>query len=369
MNLHQITLHKLSMRLKHPFHTSFGTIQDKEVFLIDVMDMDGRHGFGETVAFSSPWYTEETVETNFHVMRDFLIPLLREHPIAHPDEVAALFSVIRRNSMAKAALETAIWDLYAKQKEQTLTTTIGGTKAQIDVGISIGMQSTSEALIDKIHAALEQGFKRVKLKIKPGHDIELLRQVRQHFPELPLMADANSAYTLRDLATLKQLDEFKLMMIEQPLAHDDIVDHATLQREINTPICLDESICSYDDVRHAITLNSCQVINIKLGRVGGLYEAKRIHDLCAEHGLSVWCGGMLEAGVGRAHNIALSALPHFNLPGDTAGSSHYWEQDIISPKVIVHNGYITVPQTSGIGYEIDWDAVKSYRTAQWTYTI
>lgn len=355
-----INLHKLAMTLKSPFSTSFGTLQDKDFFIIEVIDEEGNRGYGESVAFLTPWYTEETVKTTEHMIEDFLIDILRKNAVKHPDEVNGLFAPIKGNRMAKAAVEGAVWDLYAKQRKMTLAEALGGVKTEIDVGISIGIQPTIEDLIKTIQHHLEQGYKRVKLKIKPGLDIQLLKEVRKAFPDTPLMADANSAYTLGDIDLLKRMDEFNLMMIEQPLAHDDIIDHATLQAEINTPICLDESIHSYEDARKAIELGSCRVINIKIGRVGGLTEAKKIHDLCQKHQIAVWCGGMLEAGVGRAHNIALTTLPQFNLPGDTAGSAHYWEEDIITPEVTVHNGIIHVPSKPGIGYNINWNTMKHH---------
>ncbi|MBY7142768.1 o-succinylbenzoate synthase [Virgibacillus sp. NKC19-3] len=348
------------MRLNNPFTTSFGTIQDKEFFIIEAIDNKGTSGFGESVAFTSPWYTEETVETTRHMIEDFLIKILQENEINHPDEVTDLFAVIKRNNMAKAAIEGAIWDLYAKRNNISLTQALGGKKSQIDVGISIGIQASTQDLIDKIDYYLQEGYKRIKLKIKPGYDIEVLRNVRKTFPDAPIMADANSAYTLDDINILKQLDEFELMMIEQPLAHDDIINHAKLQPAIKTPICLDESIHSLDDAKKAIELESCRIMNIKIGRVGGLTEARRIHDYCQEHNIEVWCGGMLEAGVGRGHNIALSTLPQFMVPGDTAGSALYWQQDIIKPEVIVKNGMINVPDKPGIGYEVDPNQLERF---------
>src|SRR5699024_9870823 len=247
-----------------------------------------------------------------------------------------------------------------KQKKIPLAKALGGKKSEIEVGISIGIQPTIQELIQTIHTHLEQGFKRIKLKIKPGLDVELLKEVRKHFPDTPIMADANSAYTLNDIDLLKKLDPFNLMMIEQPLAHDDIIDHATLQSAIETPICLDESIHFLDDARQAIQLGSCKIINVKIGRVGGLSEAKRIHDYCLQHNIAIWCGGMLEAGVGRAHNIALSTLPQFNLPGDTAGSTRYWQEDIIDPEVVVENGIIRVPDKPGIGYDVSKEIMKKF---------
>jgi o-succinylbenzoate synthase len=360
IQIKEIILHKLMMRLKAPFSTSFGTFQDKEFFVIEAIGESGLIGWGESVAFSSPWYTEETVKTNEHMMEDFLIPLLLEKPVNHPDEVSERFQPIRRNNMAKAALEGAVWDLYSKQLGIPLAKALGGTKKEIDVGISIGIQDSMGDLVQLIEGYVEEGYKRVKVKIKPGWDVEVIKELRQYFPNLPLMADANSAYTLKDIELLKQLDEYDLLMIEQPLAHDDIIDHAILQKEVKTPICLDESITSFDDARKAVEMGSCKIINIKIGRVGGLTEAKRIHDYCKQKGIAVWCGGMLEAGIGRAHNIALTTLDQFILPGDTAGSSRYWERDIIDPEVTVHKGQIFVPDTPGIGYEVDREVLRRY---------
>ncbi len=357
------------MRLKNPFQTSFGVMQEKEFFVIEAIDHDGNRGYGESVAFRSPWYTEETVKTTEHMLEDFLIPILQKSEIDHPNDVFRLFRPIKRNNMAKASIEGAIWDLYAKQQNIPLAKAIGGEKTTIEVGISIGLQPTIKELLDKIEAALATGYKRIKLKIKPGQDIEMLKEVRQHFPATPIMVDANSAYTLEDVDHLRKLDAFQLMMIEQPLAHDDIVDHAFLQKKIETPICLDESINSLDDAKRAIQLGSCKVINIKIGRVGGIYEAKRIHDYCKEMGVDVWCGGMLEAGIGRAHNIALTTLSNFTLPGDTAGSSNYWYEDIIQPEVIVEQGLIQVPTKPGIGFDVKEESLNRFTSSSKTFTF
>lgn len=359
-NLNKIILHRLNMKLKHPFNTSFGTVQDKDFFIIEVIDQDGISGFGESVAFSSPWYTEETVETTKHIMIDFLIPLLKNNKISHPKDVTQLFKSIKGNNMAKSAIETAIWDLHAKQLKKPLYKVIGGMRKTIDIGISIGIEEDTNVLIDKISKHIAEGFKRVKIKVRKGHDLNVIEKVRRKFPDISLMVDANSAYTLEDLEHLKQFDRFDLLMIEQPLAHNDIVDHAHLQTELNTPICLDESIHSVDDVRKAHELGSCRIINLKIGRVGGLSEAIKIHDYCYKHDISLWCGGMLEAGIGRAHNIALSSLPQFNLPGDSAGSNHYWYEDIINPLVTTNKGQIEQIQADGIGYQVDKDILDKY---------
>lgn len=358
MKIQDIILRHLKMDLLHPFITSLGTEKDRDFILVEIKNDIGVSGWGESVACANPYYNEETVKTNWHIMEDFLIPILHQHDIQHPDELDDLFSHIRGNYMAKAALEAAIWDLYAKERNISLSTALGGIKKQIEVGLSIGIQDTIDDVVRKIELGLTEGYKRIKLKIKPGWDINVIRHVRKVFPCIPLMVDANSSYTLNDFDHLSQLDEFNLMMLEQPLAHDDLVDHAELQSRIKTPICLDESIHSAEDVRKAIKLGSMKIINIKIGRVGGLTEAKNIHDLCQVHNIPVWCGGMLESGIGRSHNIALATLSNFILPGDTAASSKYWFNDIIEPEITVNNGTITVPDRSGIGYEPCWDKIN-----------
>jgi O-succinylbenzoate synthase len=360
MKVTEVTIRHLKMQLKHPFTTSFGSFNEKEFLLLEAKDVSGNIGWGECVAFDTPWYTEETVKTCWHMLEDFIIPLILHKEISHPDEVSELLTSIRKNNMAKSAIEGAIWDIYAQQTNQSLAQSLGGHKEKIEVGISIGIQETIEKQIAVVEQAINEGYKRIKVKIKPGCDVNVLRALREHFPHIPIMADANSAYTLKDIELFKELDQFNLTMIEQPLAYDDIIDHAILQKQIRTPICLDESILSVEDARKAIELGSCGVINIKIGRVGGLTEAKKIHDLCKANGIPVWCGGMLEAGIGRAHNIALTALSNFVLPGDTAGSSHYWEEDIITPEVVVRDGYITVPSESGIGFSPNIEAIDRY---------
>ncbi|MGK7377464.1 o-succinylbenzoate synthase [Planococcus sp. 1R117A] len=360
MKITEIRIRKMKMMMKKPFTTSFGTFQEKDFLLLEVKDELGNSGWGESVAFHSPWYSEETLETNMHMIKDFLVPIVFENDIRHPDEVSELFSHLRKNNMAKSTVEGAIWDLYAKRNKMTLAEALGGTRSKIEVGISIGIHEDINDLIDTVAGFVEEGYKRIKVKIKPGYDVNVMRELRAKFPDVPMMADANSAYRLKDIDLLKQLDEFNLTMIEQPLASDDIIDHAKLQPELATPICLDESIHSLEDTRKAVELGSTKIINIKIGRVGGLTEAKKIHDYCMAQGIPVWCGGMLESGIGRAHNIALTTLPNFILPGDTAGSSRYWEEDVISPEVIVEDGYITVPEAYGIGYAINQKAMDKF---------
>ena len=368
MKIMEVNVRKLKMVLKHPFTTSFGTFQEKEFLVVEVKDEKGNSGWGESVAFHSPWYSEETVETNLHIIRDFLVPIVLENDIGHPEEVNGLFAHLRKNNMAKSAVEGAVWDLYAKREQVTLARALGGQLEKIEVGISIGINENMQELIETVRGFVEEGYKRIKVKIKPGFDVGVMRELRKQFPDVPMMADANSAYRLEDTELLKELDEFGLTMIEQPLASDDIIDHAKLQSQLKTPICLDESIHSLEDTRKAIELGSTKIINIKIGRVGGLTEAKKIHDYCLEKNVPVWCGGMLESGIGRAHNVALTTLPNFVLPGDTAGSSRYWEQDIILPEVTVEDGYITVPKGNGIGYEVDRQALERYTVDKWHFS-
>lgn len=369
MRLKRVTLRHLQMKLKTAFTTSFGTFKTKDFILVEVVDSDGAVGWGESVAFRSPWYSEETLKTNWHMLEDFLLPLLFREPVEHPDTLSTRFAPIRKNNMAKSAIEGAIWDLYAKKKGVSLSKVLGGEKQKIEVGISIGIQESVNDLLSLIDKYAAEGYRRIKVKIKPGWDVDVLREVRRHFPEVPLMVDANSAYTLADLDLLKALDEFNLTMIEQPLAPDDIVDHAALQSQLATPICLDESIHSLEDARKAIELGSCKIVNIKIGRVGGLTEARKIHDFCKAHNVPVWCGGMLESGVGRAHNIAVTTLENFTMPGDTAASSRYWERDIIEPEITVHNGLITVPTGPGIGFDVNRRRVDEYTVAAKVYRL
>mgnify|MGYP001240249005 FL=1 len=361
------TLYHIQMKLKSPFTASYGSVLDRDFILVELCDNSGLSGWGECSAFSFPWYTEETIKTAWHMLEDFLIPALFKHDIAHPDQLAALFRPIRGNNMAKAALEEAVWDLYAKNKNLPLATLFGGTRQQIEVGAAVGIQPSEKKLLEAIERYVSEGYKRIKVKIKPGMEDAILSIIRAHFPDLPLVADANSAYSLNDVDRLKSLDRYNLLMIEQPLAPDDIVDHAKLQKVLKTPICLDESITSFHDAKQALALQSCQIINIKISRVGGIAEAIRIHHLCKENDIPVWCGGMLESGIGRAHNIALSSLPNFVLPGDTSASSRYWETDIISPEVHIKDGLINVSDQAGIGYHIDRKQLEKYTLFKKTF--
>jgi o-succinylbenzoate synthase len=368
MRIAQIRLKVITMPLKSPFHTHLGIVTEREGIIIEVIDTNGISGFGEGVAFSTPWYTEETVKTSLHILSDILIPLLMKNPINHPTDAAILFKTVKRNNMAKAGLEMAIWDLYAKRNSKSLSAIIGGTREQVASGVVVAVDSLSSALKD-IEKYIGDGYQRVKVKISPHQDYSFLEGIRSHFPELQIMADANSAYTLKDLDRLKALDDFNLLMIEQPLASDDIIQHSLLQKQLNTPICLDESIVSFEDAKNAIELGSCKIINIKAGRVGGIYEAIRIHDYCLDKGIEVWCGGMIEFGISRAHNIALASLPGFTIPGDISASSRFWEEDIITPEVRIENGFVTVPDTPGIGFTINRKRLEETTIVERLFTL
>lgn len=367
MKITEVIIRQVQLEMKFEFTTSFGTIDHKEFLLVEVKDEQGNSGWGESGAFHAPWYNEETLQTNWIMLEEHFVPTLLHKEMSHPDEVTELLGHFRMNYIAKGAIECAIWDLYARREGIPLYKALGGTNTEIEVGVSIGIQESTEDLLNIIQTHVDEGYKRMKVKIKPGKDIDVIRAIRERFPEVPLMADANSAYTLDDVELLKELDQYNLLMIEQPLGYDDIIDHATLQKQIQTPICLDESILSYEDARKAIELGSCKIINLKIGRVGGLTESKRIHDLCKEHGIELWCGGMLEAGIGRAHNLAITSLANFTLPGDTAGSARYWYKDIIEPEVVAENGVIQIPERPGIGYEPNVEMIEELTVKKQVY--
>ena len=350
MKIERIELRELQMPLVHFFETSFGRTTTRRIVLVRV-DADGLTGWGEVTAGEQPFYSYETTETAWHILRDFLIPWTIGKDWAAPGDVAPRFRPIRGHNMAKAALENALWDIAAQQQNLPLAKLVGGTLTEIPCGVSIGIQTSIAELLDKVECEVAAGYQRIKVKVKPGWDVKVLEAIRTRFPHILLMADANSAYSLADLAHLKEFDRFYLMMIEQPLGWDDLLDHAKLQKEIATPICLDESIHSADDARKALEIGAGKIINIKLGRVGGFTAARQVHDVCRARNVPVWCGGMLEAGIGRAHNIAMSARPGFTLPGDVSASQRYWAEDIIVPEVTVGaQGTIHVPQTAGLGY-------------------
>ena len=353
--IEQIRLREIRMPLVHFFETSFGRTTARRIVLIEVT-AGGVTGWGEVTCGENPFYNEEWTDSAWLIVRDYAAPRVLRHEFGNAAEVAARFAHIRGHQMATGGLEAACWDLEARLAGVTLARLLGGTLAEIPCGVSIGIQDSVDQLLKLIEREVAAGYQRIKIKIKPGWDVEVVRAVRARFPKIRLMADANSAYTLADAGHLKQLDAFGLMMIEQPLAHDEIIDHAALQAQLSTPICLDECIRNLHQAEQAIRLRACGILNIKLGRVGGFRESKRIHDLAQAHGIPVWCGGMLESGVGRAHNIALSTLPNFVLPGDVSASKRYWKRDIISPEVeITPGGTILAPTGPGLGFEIDRD--------------
>ncbi|WP_409289965.1 o-succinylbenzoate synthase [Peribacillus sp. SCS-37] len=368
MNLKSITLYFISAGLKSPFVTHLETVEEREAIIVETMDQEGVKGYGEVTAFSSPWYTEETVVTAHHILKDFLIPALFQYKIKSPKEIEHVFKKFRRNNMAKAGLEQSLWDLYARQMGVPIYSLFGGKGGKIPSGAVISGASSGKA-IQQIERLREENYQRYKIKISRTNDYEVLQDIRRNFPDLPLMADANSDYTLEDSSHLRRLDEFRLMMLEQPLAHDDIVEHSLLQKELKTPVCLDESIHSYYDAIGAIRLGSCKIINIKMSRVGGWTQAKKIHDLCLRQGIPVWCGGMVEFGVSRAHNIALASLPGFTIAGDIASSSRYWEEDIIQPEIKAINGWISVPEKSGIGFDINEKRLLRITSHKEIYTM
>jgi O-succinylbenzoate synthase len=341
------------------FETSFGRIYDRSFILVS-LEAAGLVGIGECVAEADPYYSAETTVTAWHILKDFLAPLVLGRAFDDPRTVFAALARVRGHHMAKAAIEMAAWDLTARQRDQPLSRLLGGTRAEIAAGVSIGIQESVGQLLDKIATELAAGYRRIKIKVKPGWDTDVVAAVRARFGAVPLMVDANAAYTLEHRAHLAELDRFGLTMIEQPLDYDDIRDHAVLQRAIATPICLDESIHSVRAAEEALALGACRIINIKPGRVGGHGPAIRLHDLCAAQGVPVWHGGMLESGIGRAHNIHLASLPNFTLPGDIAASRRYFAPDLIEPGIEVSpDGSIAVPTGPGIGVTIDWDRVNA----------
>jgi o-succinylbenzoate synthase len=358
------TIDRLQLRLvRLPlvafFETSFGRI-DGRTFILVCVEGDGIAGIGECVADVDPFYSPETNVTAWHVLKDFLAPLVLGRTFSHPRDVFPALARVRGHNMAKAAVEMAAWDLAARQAGVPLSHLLGGTRREIASGVSIGIQDSVEQLLEKIAKELAAGYQRIKIKIKPGWDTAVVEAVRSRFPAVPLMVDANAAYTLDDGDRLATLDRFSLMMIEQPLDYDDLRDHAVLQRRLTTPICLDESIHSPRAAREAIDIGACRIINIKPGRVGGHAESMRVHDVCAGHGVPVWHGGMLESGIGRAHNIHLASLPNFSIPGDIAASRRYFVPDLIEPAIDVSAaGTIAVPTAPGIGVTINWDRLKA----------
>lgn len=360
MHVERLELREIQLPLRYPFETSFGKTTHRRIMIIRAFDATGAAGYGECTAPEDPYFNHETIDTAWLVISKFVAPLLADARIDRADQFNDALARIRGNRMAKGGVETAVWDLEARLAGLPLWQHLGGTRTEINSGVSIGLQPSIEALLEKVATEVAAGYQRIKIKIKPGKDVELVKAVREQYADILLTVDANSAYTLDDADVMRELDQYNLLLIEQPLAPGDLVDHAKLQRELNTPICLDESITTFHDARHALELDACRIINIKLGRVGGHSEARKIQNYCADRNIPVWCGGMLESGIGRAHNIAMSTLRGFALPGDVSASHRYWEEDIIEPPVEVSaRGTITAPTGIGIGYEVNERRLES----------
>ncbi len=355
MHIDRVELRQLRMPLVAPFETSFG-VETEEDHIIIRVDAEGLVGWGECVASRDPFYSYETNQTAWHILRDYLIPSILGHDVAGIDDAIDGWGRIRGHNMAKAGFESALWDLFAKAEGISLSKMLGGTRERISVGVSVGIQSSPGALVERVERYLRDGYARVKLKIAPGRDFEFVRAVRTAFPKLLLQVDANSAYALSDVELFRSMDDLDLLLIEQPLSNDDIYQHSKLQRLVKTAICLDESIHGADDARAALELGSCRIINIKPGRVGGYRESKRIHDLCASFNVPVWHGGMLETGIGRAGNVAMASLPNFSLPGDISASKRYYMQDLVEPEFeVAADGTMAVPTRTGIGVDVMQD--------------
>jgi len=354
-----VRLRQIRMPLVHFFETSFGRTYTRDIVLVEVVS-DGVSGWGEVTASESPFYNEEWTDSAWLLLRDFIAPRVIGREFASAADVGTATAHIRGHNMARGGLEAAAWDLQARLNGRPLWQEIGGgARREIPCGVSIGIQDSVDELLAKIDTELKAGYQRIKIKIKPGWDVDVVREVRKRFPGISLMADANSAYTLADAPRLRELDEFYLMMIEQPLGHDEIIDHVKLQGALQTPICLDECIRSAHHAEQAIRMKACRIINIKLGRVGGFTEAIRVHDVAEQYGIPVWCGGMLESGIGRAHNVALSTLRNFVLPGDVSASKRYWSQDVIEPEVeVTPRGTIQVRDEPGFGYDLNTERLR-----------
>ncbi|HMF89757.1 MAG TPA: o-succinylbenzoate synthase [Candidatus Angelobacter sp.] len=358
MKIEAITLREIRMPLVHFFETSFGRTTERRILLV-TLHTDGPEGWGECVAGEDPFYSEESVDTAWYATEKHLAPALLGKTIAKGADVPAKLERVRGHRMAKGALENAVWDAEAQERREPLWRLLGGTQAEIACGVSIGIQNSVEQLLEKISTELAAGYRRIKVKCKPGWDVSVFERIRGCWPEIVLSCDANSAYRLDQSEHLKQFDRFNLLMIEQPLWHDDFYFHAQLQKQIKTAICLDEAIHGRRDAQAAIELGACRIINVKVGRVGGFSEAVAVHNVAQQSRIPVWCGGMLETGIGRSHNIALSTLPNFTLPGDVSASKRYWKEDIIEPAVEVSpQGFIRVPQEAGRGFKLKMDLIE-----------
>lgn len=368
MKIERAVLREIRLRLREPFEISSGITHDRRILLL-TLDADGLEGWGECVAGEIPSYAYETTETTWYALTELVLPAVVGREWSDPEDVLGPVAWIRGHNMAKAAVEMAAWDLSARADGISLSERLGGTREAVPVGVSVGLKPTDQALLESVEGYVAHGYRRIKIKVKPGRDVEMLRAVRHRFPELPVTADANSAYGLSDLERLREMDVLGLTMIEQPLRYDDFLHHARLQKMLRTPICLDESIRSEGDLELALELGSGRILNIKPGRVGGLGVSRRLHDMMRARELPVWCGGMLESGVGRAHNVALASLPGFTLPGDISSSRRYWERDIVHPEFEVRaDGLLDVPTGPGIGVEVDLERVEALTARRAVFT-
>jgi O-succinylbenzoate synthase len=369
MKLEAITLREIRMPLVHFFETSFGRVYSRRILLLTA-HCEGIDGWSECVAGEDPFYSSEWIETAGPVIQHYLAPAVVGRTLESARESVPRMAKVRGHQMAKAAVENALWDAEAQQKQQPLWKLLGGTRREIQCGVSIGIQDSVEQLLEKIETELASGYRRIKVKVKPGWDVKVLERIRSRWSEILLSCDANSAYTMDEVEHLRKFDQFNLLMIEQPLWNDDVYYHARLQRELRTAICLDESIRHVRDAAAAIETAACRIINIKVGRVGGFSEAKRIHDLCQANNIPVWCGGMLESGIGRAHNVALSTLQNFQLPGDVSASKRYWKEDIVEPEVEVSTqGTIAIGDSPGRGYRVREDLIEKLTVRKETFRL
>lgn len=361
MKIKQLTLLKVEIPMISSFTTSFGTIVNKPTVIVKVETDSGYIGYGESASLPFPFYKPETTDISLLVLKDYIFPLVRNKEFSTVSEFMDLLKPIKKNNFAKAGIESAIWMIISLESDTSISQLVGGKRKKISVGESIGIKKTIEATLEEVELRINQGFQRTKIKIQPGWDVKIVKAIRKKFGDIPLMVDANSSYTLQDIQILKELDQFDLTMMEQPLADDDIIDHSILQKQIKTPICLDESIYSVDDARRAIYLNACKIINIKPGRVGGLLESKKIHDLCQKSNIGVWCGGMLETGIGRAFNIAISSLPNYIYPSDMSPVNFFYKEDLVDDSFIVDKeGYVKVSTKPGLGFALNEKNIKKY---------
>jgi O-succinylbenzoate synthase len=366
MRIERATLYLVEMPLVSPFVTSFGEEKVRQALLV-ALTSEGRTGWGECVASRGPWYSAETSETARHVILDFALPLLSGKRIARPTDVPQVLAPIRGHAMAKAAVEAALWDLHAQAEGKPLAALLGGTQEKVPAGVSVGIQPDIATLVARVAAYVAEGYQRVKLKVKPGWDLGPLAAVRERFPDLPLSVDANAAYTPADAAHLKEFDRFGLLMVEQPLAYDDLVGHARLAQTLATPLCLDESITSPHRAWEALELGACRIINVKQGRLGGLSAVLEVHELAQERNVPLWCGGMLETGIGRAVNAALASLPGFTLPHDISATDRYYREDIAAPPFRLEQGFIRVPTQPGLGVKVDLERLHRFTVKAWAW--